>query len=426
MKKNRKVVSHMKRIVSLLLVLALTCASFGALAESTPTIKWLHHYGEDSARAWVQEVTDAFTAETGVAFDVQATSSDNYDTLLKAKIASSDAPDIFSLDATDIPNYIRNNYLADLSGLEFWNTLVDGTAASTQMDGKNYFFPFEFSAAGAFYNMDVFEAAGITALPTTYTEFMAVLQKLKDYGVTPIAFGSQERWTIVNDFRADLMATLLKNNPNYVDDMQNRKAKFADDDLMKDMMTKFKARYAYGNADPFGTDWNKATQMVASGEAAMVINGNWAAGAIQEKNPDVRVGAFAVPATDNPEDTTLTVWLSSGFVIYNDSPVKEQCIEFFKKLAGTDSGNFWMTQCKRLSSIKGLDASDDTALNAINQYLDKAQIFDTSSITPEFSDEYGEALLDVFTLYLMDEIKDVDEAAAQLDARFDEVYLKQH
>lgn len=415
----------MKRILSMLLILVLLSVSCGALAEDAP-IQWLHHYGEDSARAWVAEITSAFTAETGIPFDVQATSTDNYNTMLKAKIASSDAPDIFSLDSTEIANYVKNNYLADLTGLPFWNSLVDGTAQSTQTDGKNYFLPFEFSAAGAFYNMDVFEAAGIDTMPTTYTAFMAMLQKLKDYGVTPIAFGSQERWTIVNDFRADLMATLLKNNPNYVEDMQERKARFADDALMKEMMTKFKARYAFGNADPFGTDWNKATEMVATGEAAMVINGNWAAGAIQEKNPDVRVGAFAVPATDDPADTTLTVWLSSGFVIYNDSPLKQQCIDFFSTLAGKDSGNFWMKQAKRLNSIKDLDESDDTAINAINAYLNAAQIFDTSSITPEFSDEYGEALLDVFTFYLMDEIKDVDAAAAELDARFDEVYTKRN
>lgn len=416
----------MKKVLALLLALVLVSTTFSAVADEPATIKWLHHYGEESARAWVANVTKTFTDETGVTFDVQATSADSYDTLLKAKIASSDAPDIFYLDSTEISNYVRNNYLADLTGLEFWNNLVDGTAASTQTEGHNYFFPFEFSAAGAFYNMDVFEAAGIETLPTTYTEFMAMLQKLQDYGVTPIAFGSQERWTIVNDFRADLMATLLKNNANYVEDMQNRTAKFADDALMKEMMTKFKARYAYGNADPFGTDWNKATEMVANGEAAMIINGNWAAGAIQEKNPDVRVGVFAVPATDNAADTTLTVWLSSGFVVYNDSPVKDQCIAFFNTLSSPESGNFWMNEGKRLSSIKGLAESDDTAINAINQYLADARIFDTSSITPEFSDEYGEAMLDVLTLYLMDEIQDVNEAAAQLDARFDEINLKRN
>ncbi len=48
---------------------------------------------------------------------------------------------------------------------------------------------------GIWYNKALFEQAGIEEIPTTWTEFLSVVQQLKDAGITPIALGERDKWT---------------------------------------------------------------------------------------------------------------------------------------------------------------------------------------------------------------------------------------
>lgn len=394
-------------------------------SSSTKTIKWLHHYSEDSTRKWIERITEEYTEKTGVEFDIQAVSYDEYQTLLKAKIASDDAPDLFDLTAADLTQFVQNDYIEDLSSAEFWDNLMDSTKESTVMEGKNYFMPFEANASAAFYNAEVFEKAGITEMPETYTEFMSVLKKLEDSGVIPIAFGAQEAWTITNDYRADMLQQVLGENPDWMKDMEARKTKFADDKIFLDTLEKFKERHKYGNKEQFGTDWNKATEMVATGEAAMVINGAWSISAIQEKNPDVEIGCFPVPATENKEDTKLTTWSGDGFVVYSGSKVKQEVLDFLNVMIGENSGNIWQNEAKRLSLVKDLPMAKDPALGKVSEYMNEGKMFDVSSMQNEFTNEYYDANVEILTKYLLDEIQTPEEAAEALDKKFDEIKSRQ-
>lgn len=405
-----------------------TAGSFGGevFADSeTKTIKWLHHYGEDATRKWIEEVTQLYTEQTGVQFDIQAVSYDEYQTLLQAKTVSGDAPDLFDITASDLPHYIENGYVEDLSNAEFWDNLIESAKESSQTDGKNYLMPFEANASAAYYNVEVFANAGIEEVPQTYSEFIEVLKKLKESGVIPIALGAQEAWTITNDYRADLLQRVLAENPNWMIDMEARTTKFAEDEVFIETLEKFKERHEYSNPDPFGADWNKATQMVATGEAAMVLNGSWAISAIQEKNPDVEIGCFPVPATDDPEDTKLTTWSGDGFVVSSSSEVKAEVLDFLKFMTGQEAGSKWLNDAKRLSVIKGLSEAEDPALGEISRYMSEGRVFDVSAMQNEFNSEYYDANIEILTKYLLGETGTAEEAAAALDKKFDEISSRQ-
>ncbi len=60
-----------------------------------------------------------------------------------------------------------------------------------EVDGKNYGMPFDLGLVGFWYNTQTFEDAGITALPTTWDEFLATVQTLKDAGRHPDRAGRQ-------------------------------------------------------------------------------------------------------------------------------------------------------------------------------------------------------------------------------------------
>ena len=53
-------------------------------------------------------------------------------------------------------------------------------------DGKLYEIPYQLKANLYLYNKDLFDQAGVTAVPTNWDEFLDVCQKLKDAGITPL------------------------------------------------------------------------------------------------------------------------------------------------------------------------------------------------------------------------------------------------
>ena len=71
---------------------------------------------------------------------------------------------------------------------------IGGSVAGWQVDGKTYALPFSLGVVGFWYNTDLFEQAGITAPPTTMTEWYDDIAKLKDAGITPISVGAGDKW----------------------------------------------------------------------------------------------------------------------------------------------------------------------------------------------------------------------------------------
>jgi raffinose/stachyose/melibiose transport system substrate-binding protein len=76
-----------------------------------------------------------------------------------------------------------------------WKDTMNAAAMSIyQVDGVQYGIPYNFGLVGFWYNQDLFEQAGIAAPPTTWSEFLDAVGKLKAAGITPIAVGAGDKW----------------------------------------------------------------------------------------------------------------------------------------------------------------------------------------------------------------------------------------
>ena len=71
-------------------------------------------------------------------------------------------------------------------------------AANRAFDGKVYGIPSTGNAQGVIYNKRVFEAAGVTSIPKTPTEFLDALQKVRDYdpSIDPLYTNYAAGWTM--------------------------------------------------------------------------------------------------------------------------------------------------------------------------------------------------------------------------------------
>ncbi|MCF6409997.1 ABC transporter substrate-binding protein [Pseudalkalibacillus salsuginis] len=165
--------------------------------------------------------------------------------------------------------------LNDLYDEEGWNDkfpqdLID----MVSKDGNIYSVPVNIHRGNVlWYNTKVFEENGIE-VPTTFDEWFAAADKLKEAGVTPLALGDKEPWTATQLFESTLLGVL---GPDDYNKLFTGELSFKDDKV-KEAAETFKKMLSYINEDHSSRNWQDASQMVANGEAAMNVMGDWAKG----------------------------------------------------------------------------------------------------------------------------------------------------
>ena len=396
-------------------------------ADSTEDVKLtlIHDLNEENSISFVEQAVSLFEEENaGVTIDIEVLSSDDYNSMLRNKIAADDVPDLFFIDDINKKHeFIDAGITADISDQEWLagNIQENAIKACTE-NGQTWCLPMFVSGMFVTYNKDVFSAAGIEETPTTWSQFLEDCQKIQDSGVVPIAAGFQEQWVLFSDEQCDSVVTTVKYDAeNRIKLAAGETTWVADEGHFSEVLTRMKERFQYVNDDPFGTDWNTAQNMLATGEAAMILNGSWTPSGITAINPDANIGIFPLPLTEDPEDCKLALHSSpGGFAVYNDSEYKEYALKFLEFLSSPEMGALEQEVKGDISACKDVEVNEeDTVLYEITQYIAEDKVFDWTGYSELFaSDELEKITTDVETEFLLDEDMTVEEALKMMDERF--------
>src|SRR6056297_1109400 len=110
------------------------------------------------------------------------------DQILKTRLASSDAPDLYTLHAiADIPTFYEAGYLSDLSEQPFAEDLFEGVRKTVSYDSKVVALPLESLAWGYLYNKDIFAKHNLKP-PRTIAEMKKVIETLQKADDTPFCW----------------------------------------------------------------------------------------------------------------------------------------------------------------------------------------------------------------------------------------------
>lgn len=278
-----------KRIVSTLLVSAMVLG-MGSTAWAEETIGvgegevvtiWECNWGGDSYEAALQklaeEATNANIDGKGYKVEVSMVSWDNYyETFMTAAVAGT-APDIACEASTSPYQYANMGVTLDLTPLyEQWKAegssvfeeIPEAAWKFDQLDGKQIAIPFAIDGRGISYRKDLFEAAGITELPTTWEGFEEACEKLLASGVTPIVFTGDNTPSIVSI--GDMM--LVSNGVGVIDKDYNPTILSEQNQEAYQFVERlYKAGYIPEGIS--GYSQSDAERMFLSGEAAMYISG---------------------------------------------------------------------------------------------------------------------------------------------------------
>jgi len=145
------------------------------------TVKiWLMVDAQSGWKGVVDDATARFKAATGADATIEYQPWANHLTKLDATLAGSDVPDVVELGNTEFTKYVYSGAFAESnpSTSENSSTWLDGLKGACFKDSKTFCVPYYAGARVMIYRTDLFKAAGITAAPQTYDEFLADADKL--------------------------------------------------------------------------------------------------------------------------------------------------------------------------------------------------------------------------------------------------------
>lgn len=223
-------------------------------------------------------------------------------TVLRARVAAGNAPTAVQALGFDILDWGKQGALANLNALaaeEGWDDVVPAALRQfAKVDGKWISAPVNVHSTNwVWANKAVLDANDI-AVPETWEDFVAAVEKLDAAGLTAIAHGGQA-WQDATVFDAVVMSA---GGPELY------KAAFIDldsgalgSDAMKEAFDRMAFIRSHVDDNFSGRDWNLATAMVISGEAGFQMMGDWAKGEFLNAGrvPGEDFLCFRFPGTQN-------------------------------------------------------------------------------------------------------------------------------
>jgi raffinose/stachyose/melibiose transport system substrate-binding protein len=332
-----------------------------------------------------QKPLDELTKAYGkVTFNASYAPTDQVQTSVRTQLGAGNAPDIHVVypgngSAMSMVQISDANLLADLSDQEWTKKIPENFKPAFQNKGKTYIYSAGASVIGAIYNKKVFAAAGITTLPTTWTEFLQVCETLKQAGKVPIALGAQTPWITQLITYALVPSTVYAKTPDFDQQMAAGKATFADSGWVDalEMYLDLQKR-GYFNDNPNGTTFEQQTSMVAKGDAAMAIQ-------VSAVLPEFRKGAeseddismFPVPGADVADN----VWIPAGIVVGVGVSARSKKLDeakaFIEFLAEQKNINAWAEAVACVPLVRDSSSKIDPVLESFLPFMenDKAVPF---------------------------------------------------
>lgn len=245
--------------------------------DLTASIKWIHHKTDREEDGTIASMVEAFNAVyPNITVETEGVTDYAEDSLLR--LSTGDWGDIMFIPAVDKSDLAT--YFQPLDSLDNMSQEIN-FADAWQFDGTCYGVPYMANAQGVLYNKAVFEAAGITELPKTPTEFLDALQKIKDNtDAIPLYTNYAAGWTMG---AWDAYIGVVSNGD---DTYMNQKFAHTADPFVDPgddtgIYNLYRILYdAVANGlieeDYTTTDWEGCKAMINNGEIGTMVLGSWA------------------------------------------------------------------------------------------------------------------------------------------------------
>ncbi|RLP24997.1 carbohydrate ABC transporter substrate-binding protein [Mesorhizobium sp. YM1C-6-2] len=256
---------------------ALTAYAAPSFAEEVEVLHWWTSGGEAAALDVLKKNLEA-EGVTWKDMPVAGGGGEQAMTALRARVTAGNPPTAVQALGFDITDWAKQGVVGDLGEVaaeENWDAVIPAALqAFSKYDGKWIAAPVNVHSTNwVWINKKALDAAGGKA-PETWDELIAVLDKMKANGISPIGHGGQA-WQDATIFDAVVLA---EGTDFYKASMIDLDPAALNSDKMVGVFDKMGKLKEYVDADFSGRDWNLASAMVIEGKAGMQFMGDWAKG----------------------------------------------------------------------------------------------------------------------------------------------------
>ena len=310
--------------------------------------------------------------------------------VVSASFVRGNPPDIMLANYNyEIARFVQRCALTDLSGTDAAATIRDDLQPLMEQygscEGRTSALPYSVMGASVIYNKEIFEQQGLE-VPQTWDELLAVCDQLKEAGIDPFYATFKDDWTVAQgwyDYTAggsvdviDFFDTLAQEGTEVGPDAE---ASFESDfaEPMDRMMTLVKN---YTNADAASRGYGDGNLAFGKGEAAMYLQGPWAFSEIEKTAPDLELGTFPLPMTDDPADLGVRVNMDLAAMIPEGSRHQEAARDFLEYLFLPEHIEEYNASQLGFTPTDGAPAPDDPRVAGMVEYYDNGQIYQGPSV----------------------------------------------
>jgi len=351
---------------------------------------------KDEYNAFIQKFVEKEKAEKNIDVKIQLEmpNADNAPQILKTRLASNDAPDVFTVHAiNEIPTFYKAGYLEDLSDQPFVDKLLDSVKESVTIDGKVVGVPMETLMWGYLYNKKIFADLGLTP-PTTISEMKETIEILKQNNITPFLLTYKEAWMPQLFVPLTVGALTNSENEDFIDRMYQDNGSFSE---MKGMFEIIDLVNANGTDRAMEIGPDEGSAQFAQGKAAMWVNGPWHAETILSADENFEIGVAPLPVNDNPEATMINLSTSTTFVVSPESKNKDVALDFINFILDDEVTNEFYQSLKFNPVAKNHTFESYPWVNDAAEYVKAGKAYQDPSIPQAVKDESGKVLQAYYT-----------------------------
>ena len=344
-----------------------------------------------------------------VTVNLEMPSSDQYESVLQARLTGDDAPDLYTLHCNNLATYEKAGNLADLTGQDFTGKVYKNVLDTVILDGKVLAVPIESQSWGVLYNKDIFSECGLSA-PDTLTDLKAICETLKAKNYTPFLLAFQEQWVpqlmtgltlggLVSGKLTDWLTRMYADNGSYSE--------------VREIFDVIDLIMANGTERAMEEGSEAGSADFANGAAAMYVQGTWASNTIMTTNPDMHMGVLALPVNDDKNCTLINLSTSTTLGVYPNGKQLELAEKFADYVLDDKDSSALFESCgfNPLASCHTYEPASWVA--EASAYVEAGRAYQDLVLPSSVTDEQGKLLQEYY-------VKDVtvDEIIQKLDKAF--------
>ncbi|MEV7606437.1 extracellular solute-binding protein [Paenarthrobacter sp. NPDC089322] len=310
--------------------------------------------------------------------------------VVSASFVRGNPPDIALANYNmETSRFVQRGALSDLSDTQAASKIRDDLQPLMDQYGtyqdRTSALPYSIMASSVIYNKEIFAAHNIT-VPTTWSELIAVCEKLKAAGITPFYATFKDDWTIAQGWfdysvggQLDTLDFFEKLDGEGTEVGPDSSVSFQKDfDQPVTQMLELARNYV--NKDASSRAYGDGNLAFSQGKAAMYLQGPWAFSEVAKTAPDLALGTFPLPMTEDPKDLRVRVNVDLAAWIPEASKHKEAARGFLEYLYRPEVIDAYNKSQLGFTPTKDAAGVPDPRIEGMVEYYDNAQVYQGPSV----------------------------------------------